>query len=60
MHGPVNSVFGPGDEAGAAKTAAFQVPIPADAAPGAYRVVVDHYDRQDGQWVIESGYEWIT
>jgi len=51
MHGPVNSLFGPGDEAEAAKTAAFQVPIPAEAVPGAYRVVVDHYDRQDGQWV---------
>jgi len=50
-HGPVKALFGPDDAVGAAKTASLSVPVPVDAAPGLYRVLVDHYDRQDEQWV---------
>ena len=50
-HGPVNALFGPDDAVGATRTASFSVPVPADAVPGVYRVVVDHYDRRDDRWV---------
>ncbi|MEA3402778.1 MAG: heparinase II/III family protein [Armatimonadota bacterium] len=50
-HGPVGALFGPADELGVTKRALYRVPIPEDAAPGTYRVTVDHYDKREGQWV---------
>ncbi|MGC9316897.1 MAG: heparinase II/III domain-containing protein [Armatimonadota bacterium] len=50
-HGPVASLFGPADQIGVTKRALYRAPIPEDAAPGTYRLTVDHYDKRDGEWV---------
>ena len=51
VKGPVKSQFGPDSAAGTTRTYSFAIPIPEDAAPGTYRVIVDHYDKVDGKWV---------
>ena len=49
--GPANSPFGPATETGATRTVSFSVAVPSDAAPGIYRIAIDHYTKRDDRWV---------
>ncbi len=49
--GPVNCLFNPQTDIGTERTVSFSIAIPADAAPGTYRVIIDHYDKVDEKWV---------
>ncbi|HJN16647.1 MAG TPA: heparinase II/III family protein, partial [Armatimonadota bacterium] len=50
VEGPAKSLFSAQMVAGVEKTYSFALAIPADAPPGTYRLIVDHYGKVDGAW----------
>ena len=49
--GPVHSAFNSSTPPGTERSVSFSIPVPPDAAPGTYRVQIDHYDRVEGKWL---------
>ncbi len=49
--GPVKSLFNLKTPVDTEKTVSFSILVPEDAAPGVYRVILEHYDKVDDKWV---------
>lgn len=49
--GPEQPLFSAATPVGTERTVTLNVPVPESAPPGRYRVILDHYDNQGGEWV---------
>lgn len=49
--GPEHSLFSPATPVGTERTVTLSVPLPESAPLGRYRVILDHYDNPQGEWV---------